>query len=276
MRIPGVTFHAYAPASGSRPAAAASAQDEYLQTMKQLAERTGNKAALEKILAAQRQAEARRNRKAPAMDEGMRTRVAAFLQGQGPVPAGFDAQHAGFLDAMASLNRRGVVFVDARMQPLDAVDAFAGLVTRPDERDPAQQVYYKSYGSQTITIGGVPTTMSGVSTATLRAEYLAALDHYLEHAGHGHVLMQAEDKPYDSAASFMREHAEDYAKFEPRVPYDGKFVTVADFERLEHERRQGEVERLAGEGRGPAPKVVDLGSEISIGGVVLRKREGGA
>lgn len=56
------------------------------------------------------------------------------------------------------------------------------------------------------------------------------------------------------------------------IPFEGRFVTVDEWDRLEHDRRQAEIERLAGQGREGGPKVVDLGGEISIGGVVLRKR----
>lgn len=271
MKIPALSLHATSSAT-SRGPAAKTPQDEYLETMRQLAERTGNKAALEKIRAAQKQAEARRNRPIPTMDEGVRAGVASYLQGAGPVPPGFDAQHAGFLKSMGALHARGVQFVDHAMRPLDAVDAFATLVTRPDERDPSQQVYFKAYATTTLNLGGVPQTMAGVTTATVRAEYLAALDHYLEHAGQGRVLVGDDGKPYETAAAFMKEHADDFARFDPRVPYEGRFVTVDEWERLEQDRRRGEIERLAGHGAEGAPKVVDLGGEISIGGVVLRKR----
>ncbi len=235
--------------------------------------------------------------------------VTAYLQGKGSIPQGLEPPQQELLEQFGELHQRGVQFVDSKMRDLSGPEAFLALA-KHDFHSQEEAVSIKTYSkpssspvlSTSIGLGGVNVSFEGgrqggVSTATVRPEYLPAIKFYLDKTLEGEQFFRPEGTkppkkewvemgleqgpnshgmiPITSVQTFLSDYATDSSKAVVKWGFENKYTAIS--ERPAGESRQGQLdtmERLLKGEVDPENDLLEFGDDfVSVGGIMLERTE---
>lgn len=231
---------------------------EFLEGRKDLARLTGKSSPdTDRLLRDARADLAKAKKPAREFSDETRQQVRDYLKGVGPLPA---EPEPDLLEKFARLASRGVQFTEGGYPPpLPSDEAFLKLVAL-------------EYHAAEEQIGIMTQRDAGLQIVTLRPEYLASVEFFLDKTLAGETFY----KPDRDAGGHVRiEHVSDFLfayKDRPEealVAFAGGYVSLAERgDRLE------EMEQFLADTRQAPVPIEDLGDAVVVGGIILDKEQG--
>ena len=196
----------------------------------------------------------------PVISEETKAKIGDYIRGLGEMPADLDDSVKEKLELFRSLVVNGVHFTTIMLDDLSSEEAFCRLITI---RNPGtfDQIGYQSIeDNKTVT-------------ATLRPDYLKALDHFVKYSKKGFVFYRQEGQehiPVLKAREFVTVFKNNPEGALVRTA-DGRYMTAEEAVKTiaEQELRGMILESTPGE----QPEIIEADDMVVIGGVVLQKRK---
>lgn len=261
------------------------------------------------VIRAQREMLAKARRPERTFSPEVQAGVTTYLQNKGPIPGGLEPPQQELLEQFGALHQRGVQFVDSQMRDLSGTEAFLELAKR-DYHSEEEAIRIKTYskptssmvlstsislvGANVMTSGG---RQGGISTATVRPEYLPSIKFFMDKTLEGEKFFRPEGSkapkkewvemgleegpnshgmiPIKTVQTFLADYGADPQQAVVGWGFQNKYTAIG--ERPDNESLQGKINAIDRLLKGEFDKDNDLlefGDDfISVGGIMLDRAD---
>lgn len=265
---------------------------------------------LEGAIAHQRALLAKARRPERTFSPEVQAGVGHYLQGKGPIPEGLESPQQELLEQFGELHQRGLQFVDSKLRDLSGTEAFLTLA-KQDYHSLEEAIYVKTYvkptssqvRSTSISLGTghnvslSPGRQAGVTTATVRPEYLPSIKFFLDKTLAGEQFYRPETAqrpkeewvemgleqgpnlhgriPIKTVQTFLSDYGTDPSRAVVQWGMKNKYSAIV--ERPQSESLAGQVttmDRLLKGETDPENELLEFGDDfVSVGGIILGRAE---